>query len=78
MHAETALRLAGYQIDDWPEILTTLYNLGGEKSHPKPNPRPNDFGRRVGKFMQSEECRELFAAKPEAPEGQWLRHNATN
>lgn len=61
-------RLAGYPIDDRPEILATLYNLGGEKSHPKPNPRPNDFGRRVGKFMQSEECRELFAAKPEAPE----------
>lgn len=57
---------AGYPIEDRPEILATLYNIGFERSHPKPNPRANDFGRRVKEFMESEECRALFAPPGES------------
>jgi hypothetical protein len=40
-----------------PEILATLYQLGFEKSWPKPDPRPNRFGEQVrevyhGAFIQ--------------------------
>ena len=49
-----------YPIDDRPEILATLYNIGYERSNPHANPQPNDFGRRVLKFMNSEECKTLF------------------
>lgn len=53
-------RAAGFPIDDRPEILATLYNLGYEKSRPHGAPRANDFGRRVAEFMRSDECRRLF------------------
>jgi hypothetical protein len=41
------------------EILATLYQIGFERSHPKPDPRPNRFGERVaevyrGGFVQRE------------------------
>ncbi len=32
--------LAGYPVDDRPEILATLYNLGFNRSLPKPDPQP--------------------------------------
>ncbi|MEN6626448.1 MAG: hypothetical protein ABFD69_09495 [Candidatus Sumerlaeia bacterium] len=51
---------AGRPIDDRPEILATLYNIGFERSRPKADPRPNDFGRRVKAFMDSPDCNELF------------------
>jgi hypothetical protein len=40
-----------------PEILATLYQLGFEKSWPKPDPRPNRFGEQIrevydGAFIQ--------------------------
>lgn len=65
-------RDAGRPIDSRPEILATLYNLGFDLSKPKPDPRPNDFGRRVKAFMESADCARLFppagnsskAAKP--------------
>lgn len=50
----------GFSIDDRPEILATLYNLGYERSRPHADPRPNDFGRRVKAFMESERALELF------------------
>ncbi len=53
-------RATGYSIDDRPEILATLYNLGFRLSAPKASPRPNDFGRRVKAFMESAECARLF------------------
>jgi hypothetical protein len=59
-------RYAGHPIDDRPEILATLYNLGYERSEPKPDPRPNDFGRRVAAFMETDECRRLFPEQPDA------------
>ncbi len=51
-------RVAGYPIDDRPEILATLYQIGFENSHPKPDPKANKFGLRVKEFMESEACRE--------------------
>lgn len=51
---------AGRPIDNRPEILATLYNIGFERSRPKSDPRPNDFGRRVKAFMDSPECHKLF------------------
>ena len=37
----------GWGIRHRPEILATLYQIGFERSHPKPDPRPNEFGQRV-------------------------------
>ena len=56
---------SGHPIDDRPEILATLYNLGYERSRPHGAPRANDFGRRVKAFMESEECRRLFPRHPQ-------------
>jgi len=61
-------RKAGHPIDDRPEILATLYNIGYERSHPHGAPRANDFGRRVAEFMDSDACRDLFP-KPRAGAG---------
>jgi hypothetical protein len=36
-----------------PEILATLYQIGFERSHPKPDPRPNRFGERVAEVYRS-------------------------
>jgi hypothetical protein len=60
-------REAGFPIDDRPEILATLYNIGYQRSHPHGAPRANDFGRRVAEFMESEECRALFPEMEVAP-----------
>lgn len=58
---------AGHPIAGRPEILATLYNIGFERSYPKSDPRPNDFGRRVLAFMQTPECERLFGVTaPEA------------
>lgn len=56
-------RRGGFPIDGRPEILATLYNLGYERSRPHGAPRPNDFGRRVAAFMESDACRRLFEGK---------------
>jgi hypothetical protein len=32
-------RSAGYSIDERPEIICTLYNVGFSQSHPKPDPQ---------------------------------------
>lgn len=47
-------------IDDRPEILATLYNIGLRRSHPHSDPQANGFGRRVSEFMQSDACAEIF------------------
>lgn len=36
---ETAWARAGFSIQERPEILATLYNIGFENSHPNPNPQ---------------------------------------
>jgi hypothetical protein len=51
---------AGHPIDDRPDILATLYNLGYERSKPDGAPQANDFGRRVADFMKSEDCRRVL------------------
>ncbi len=56
-------RQAGHPIDQRPEILATLYNLGYKRSRPHGSPRANDFGRRVKEFMDSDACRRLFPAE---------------
>ncbi|MFC1601534.1 hypothetical protein ACFL34_04215 [Candidatus Sumerlaeota bacterium] len=50
----------GFPLDDRPEILATLYNIGYTRSFPKAEPRANDFGKRVLRFMKSKECDTLF------------------
>jgi hypothetical protein len=42
-----------WSIRGHPEILATLYQLGFEKSWPKPDPRPNRFGERVREVHRS-------------------------
>lgn len=54
----------GYHIDDRPEILATLYDLGFGIEKPNSNLKPNDFGRRVKAFMDSPECARLFPPAP--------------
>lgn len=48
-----------------PEILATLYSIGFERSHPNPDPRPNDFGVRVAARMKEPWLRETFS--PDLP-----------
>lgn len=60
-------REAGFPIDDRPEILATLFNIGYQRSHPHGAPRANDFGHRVAEFMESEECRALFPETEGSP-----------
>lgn len=43
-----------------PEILATLYQIGFERSVPKPDPRPNDFGESVLDAYDSDWLRALF------------------
>jgi hypothetical protein len=47
-----------------PEILATLYSLGFEKSHPKPEPRSNSFGELVRTAYESPWMQTNFAAEP--------------
>lgn len=42
-----------WAIDDQPEILATLYQIGFQHSYPKPDPRPNEFGLMVAEEMKS-------------------------
>ena len=61
---EAQWKAAGFPIDDRPEILATLYNLGYERSRPHANPKSNDFGRRVDAFMKSADALALFPDSP--------------
>ncbi|MCE5229172.1 hypothetical protein LLG95_06200 [bacterium] len=56
-------RRAEFPIDHRPEILATLFNIGRDHSHPKADPKPNDFGLRVKKFMESPDCRRALEGK---------------
>lgn len=71
---------AGFPIDNRPEILATLYNIGFAHSKPHANPQPGgaeididgtiySFGSLAGSFYYSDEMVELF------PE---VRRNSTN
>jgi|JI8StandDraft_1071087.scaffolds.fasta_scaffold24241_2 hypothetical protein len=62
---------AGYPIDDKPEILTTLFNLGHQKSEPKSTPSAGGagisvggsvyvFGQLGGLFYASDELTDIF------------------
>ena len=62
---------AGFPIDDKPEILATLFNVGFEKSNPNKNPSSGgapieingktwSFGALAGSFYYSDEMIELF------------------
>lgn len=65
---------AGYPINDRPEILATLWNLGFEKSRPHASPQsggalldidgtPWSFGSLAGAFYYSDEMIEIFPAE---------------
>lgn len=65
---------AGFKVEDRPEILATLYNLGFEMSKPKPDPRvggsriiidekPYTFGAIAYEFYYSGELFDLFPFK---------------
>jgi hypothetical protein len=41
----------GWSIRSRPEILATLFQIGFERSFPKPNPQPNEFGLKVAAAM---------------------------
>jgi len=41
-----------WSIRDRPEILATLFQIGFERSHPKAEPRPNEFGKAVAEAMR--------------------------
>ena len=60
----------GFPIDDRPEILATLYNIGYARSFPKAEPRANDFGKRVLRFMDSKQCHTLFPTLKGGDNGQ--------
>lgn len=45
-----------------PELLATLYNIGFERSFPKPDPRSNEFGDSVALVASSDWVREAFEA----------------
>jgi len=45
-----------------PDILATLYPIGFERSHPKPNPAANEFGRQVLAAADETWIRESFAS----------------
>lgn len=50
-------RSAGFKAADDPEILATIFSGGIENSRPEKSPKPNEFGRRVKAFMESDDCR---------------------
>ena len=52
-----------WSIRSRPEILATLYSLGFEHSHPKADPRSNDFGRRVLERYRSPFVQRNFRAE---------------
>ena len=54
---QTYWEKAGFQINDRPDILGTLYSAGifhrnGEIRKPNKNPQPNEFGRLVLKYLE--------------------------
>jgi len=49
-----------WSIRSRPDILATLYQIGFERSHPKPDPRPNAFGTRVSQVFHEPWMREHF------------------
>lgn len=64
-------RKAGFPIENRPEILATLWNLGFEKSHPNADPKSGgapieingttySFGALAGAFYYSDEMIEIF------------------
>jgi hypothetical protein len=53
-----------WSLRERPEILATLYQLGVEKSRPKPDPRPHRFGERVRAVYESPWMREHFRSVP--------------
>jgi hypothetical protein len=68
---ETQWKASGFEIAQKPEIMATLFNLGFEKSFPKPNPevggttinlggKTYQYGTLAGKFYHSEELRNIF------------------
>lgn len=76
MQDETNIRVAAYLLSlyerqwesanrDWsirrrPDILATLFQIGFEKSYPKPDPQPNAFGRDVLAAYHSPWVQERF------------------
>lgn len=56
-------RSAGFKAADDPAILATIFSGGIENSRPEASPKPNDFGRRVKAFMESDDCRRALEAK---------------
>jgi hypothetical protein len=69
---ETQWKTTGFDITQNPEITATLFNLGFEKSLPKPNPevggttislgnKTYPYGTLAGKFYNSEELANIFA-----------------
>ncbi len=56
-------RSAGFKAADDPAILATIFSGGIENSRPEVSPKPNDFGRRVKAFMESDDCRRALEAK---------------
>jgi hypothetical protein len=51
-----------WSIRERPEILATLYQLGFERSRPKPDPRPSRVGERVRQVYGSPWMREHFGS----------------
>ncbi|MDO8552385.1 MAG: hypothetical protein Q7S01_02510 [bacterium] len=62
---------AGFDISNRPEIMSTLYNIGFENSHPKPDPQSGgseitigektySFGALAAEFYNSQELRQHF------------------
>ena len=43
-----------------PDILATLFQIGFERSHPKANPRSNEFGKQVQAAYDSDWMRAAF------------------
>ena len=71
---KTQWEKAGYPIDDRPEILASLFNLGFQRSKPKPNPavggsvykiKDTDytFGSVAYEFFYSGELADVFPYK---------------
>ena len=68
---ETQWRTAGYPIDDRPNIVATLFNIGFEYSKPNPSPQVGgaeidigsstySFGGLAGSFYESDELTDVF------------------
>lgn len=58
--AQWELAQPALRIRERPDILATLYQLGFERSKPKPDPKANDFGRDVAAECDSSWMQEHF------------------